>query len=246
MLADNGPRWTAYFVLQRLFGGIAARLDARIIALERERGLTGINSIARNRELWESWDWKEGGEEWTQSREWKRTLIEEVMFKYLEPGKDVLEIGPGAGRWSEVLLERAAHLALVDVTERCIELCRRRLSGRDNVAYFVNDGATLGFLADRSLDFVWSFDAFVHIDPRATESYLMELARVLRPRGRGVIHHPRSGRVHGGYRSSMTAESFLKLLHKHGLGLLTQLDSWGPDGRYSVRLHDDMITVFER
>src|ERR1022692_1257305 len=58
------------------------------------------------------------GEEWYVSWEWKQALIDDVLARWIPAGAVVLEIGPGAGRWSEFLVERASGLVLVDVNER--------------------------------------------------------------------------------------------------------------------------------
>ena len=54
----------------------------------------------------------------------------------------------------------------------------------------------------------------------------------------------RWGRAQGGFRSSMTGESFIALVKKHGLRFIRQFDSWGAAGEFDVRLHGDVITVF--
>ena len=42
---------------------------------------------------------------------------------------------------------------------------------------------------DGSVDFVFSFDVFVHIKREVVEEYLKEFSRVLKVGGRGFIHH---------------------------------------------------------
>ena len=66
------------------------------------RGWSG-NSAVENRDRWERWDWTSLGEEWSASPEWKQGLVDDVLLPNIPPGGTVLEIGPGGGRWSEVL-----------------------------------------------------------------------------------------------------------------------------------------------
>ncbi len=40
-----------------------------------------------------------------------------MLARWIPAGAAVLEVGPGAGRWSEFLVERASRLVLVDVSE---------------------------------------------------------------------------------------------------------------------------------
>ncbi len=96
----------------------------------------------------------------------------------------------------------------MDVSEKCIELCQKRFAGCDNIEFFVNDGVSLAFIADETVDFIWSFNVFVHISPQDTEKYLMGFKRILKKGGRGIIHHPKEGGYYGGWRSNMTDKLF--------------------------------------
>jgi ubiquinone/menaquinone biosynthesis C-methylase UbiE len=94
--------------------------------------------------------------------------------------------GAGAGRWSKLLQPVAARLILVDVAERCLDLCRERFRDRDNVEYHLVDGAAGSFIPppvvrDDSVDCVWSYDVFVHINATDTDRYLSDLRRISNP-----------------------------------------------------------------
>jgi SAM-dependent methyltransferase len=209
------------------------------------------NSASDNRSRWTGWDWSRGGDEWTLSPEWKDTLIEDVLKRWIPAGVAVLEIGPGAGRWSEVLYERASRLVLVDVSERPLELCRQRFGAGDEVEYVLSSGSDVPGVADASVGAVWSFDVFVHIAPRDQAGYLAEVARVLAPGGVAVIHHS-DGRNRGlqpsrlGWRAPMSRRLFAALGAERGLRVESQFDSWGPDGRYDLSGYADAITVLRR
>jgi SAM-dependent methyltransferase len=245
--AANGWRWTAWYLVRAALRRAQEGTERRLAALERRRGLPGANALAENVRRWNEHDWQQLGEEWTVSAEWKQALIDEVMAQYVPPGATVVEIGPGGGRWSEPLQQLAERLVLVDPSERCIEICRQRLAYADNVEYHVNDGSSLSFLADGSVDVVWSFDVFVHVSPVETERYVAEIGRVLRPGGRAVIHHGNVGCTYEhGFRSRTTAADFRDLVAENDLTLLRQFDSWGEGGRFDVRTYGDVITAFAR
>jgi cyclopropane fatty-acyl-phospholipid synthase-like methyltransferase len=247
---ENGYRWTAYAAV---VGGLnrASRLvQQRMARLEQRHGLHARTGRAVNYAYWQGWDWSLQGEEWTPSEEWKRALIEEVMLPNLEPGTTILEIGPGAGRWTVALQPIARRLILVDLSDRCIELCRQRFEGAGNMEFHVNDGRSLTAIDSGSVDAVWSFDVFVHIAPPDVDAYVAEINRVLRPGGRAVIHHARAGREDGaadfGQRSNMTGEQFAGMVAKHGLKLVDQRSSWGPDGQFRLTTKWDIISVIEK
>ena len=84
--------------------------------MEEKHNLPGFNTASTAQDIWDLLPWeKEKGEEWTESGQWKQSLIDDVMLKYIKPGLKVLEIGPGAGRWTEILQPVAAKLIAVDV-----------------------------------------------------------------------------------------------------------------------------------
>jgi ubiquinone/menaquinone biosynthesis C-methylase UbiE len=246
-LAENGFRWTAYAAVVAGLNRVSLVAQKRMARLEQRYGLNARTGRAVNYEYWQRWDWSGRGEEWTPSAEWKRSLIDEVMLANLKPQTTILEIGPGAGRWTEALQALAHHLILVDLSDRCIELCRRRFEHAQNMEFHVNDGRSLAPIADGSVDGVWSFDVFVHIAPPDVDAYLGEIGRVLRPGGRAVIHHARAGREDGaadvGQRSNMTTDQFAGLVAKHGLTLVGQLRSWGPGGEFKLTKKWDLISV---
>jgi len=244
LLADNGFRWMACFALRKVFKGNAGLFDDYMRKLEARYHLPGNNGIRRNYEKWQNYDWRQGGEEWTVSEQWKQSLIDEVLLKQIPPGKDVLEIGPGAGRWTEVLQQRARTLSVVDVSDKCIELCRERFTGCSNVRFFVNDGYSLSFIPDESIDCIWSFDVFVHIAPRDVEGYVVEFARILREGARGIVHHANEAAPEEAWRSRLTGQLFAKMLQNFGLVVKEQFDRWG--GGEGFKVGGDLITVFEK
>ena len=154
-------------------------------------------TVERNEAEWqEIYDWAEGGEDWSErwggtEMQWYGAVLPRI-HRFV-PARTILEIAPGFGRWSRFLKELCERLVLVDLTERCIEACRRRFAGESHIEYHVNDGRSLAMVADGSVDFVFSFDALVHAEEDVLEAYLSELATKLAPGGTGFLHHSNLG-----------------------------------------------------
>jgi SAM-dependent methyltransferase len=156
-----------------------------------------VAELSEHASLWdESWDWSQGGDEW--SRWWGGTpaLWHGALLPRIHPfvpAGTILEIAPGFGRWTQFLKDLCERLVVVDLAERCIEHCRRRFADATNIEYHRNDGRSLAMVADGSVDFAFSFDSLVHADADVLDSYLGELARTLAPDGVGFIHHSNLG-----------------------------------------------------
>lgn len=185
------------------------------------------NTVNNNRRVWSEWDWTRRGEEWSNSEEWKTSLVQEVLNRYIPSGGTILEIGPGGGRWTECLQQIAGHLILVDLTRECIELCRERFGDTPQIEYHVNDGRDLAFVQTSSVDAIWSWDVFVHIAAADVESYVEQFQRILKAGGTAVIHHSRLGVSRTGWRSDMTAKKMSEFCSRYGLELLEQFEEWG-------------------
>jgi ubiquinone/menaquinone biosynthesis C-methylase UbiE len=245
-LRENGFVWTTYLTIYYVTSRMADWAFTGMNERRVRHSLPGFNSVAMNYEIWQNWDWDDGGEEWTESVEWKNSLIKNILLKYMARGGRLLEIGPGAGRWTEVLQRVAGHLIAVDVSDRCIELCRKKFGGCDNLELFANDGVGLPFVDDDSIDSVWSFDVFVHINSAQVEGYVKELKRVLKHRACGVIHHGNDAGIHGGWRSNLTSERFTEILESHGFQVLERIAEWQDGGHFKVSNYGDVITIFQK
>lgn len=236
-------------------------------------------SIEWNHREWDNpSNWVNDGDEWTfhaescgqRYEDWKRSVVSTFINPYLGSHIDMLEIGSGHGRWTEFMVGRVRSLTLVDLNPTCIEVCRERF-GRDHpeVRFITNDGRSLP-VPDESVDVIWSFASFVHVDEREIDFYLGEFRRVLRPDGRFFVHHAgwargtpvlapiaapfgRCGRVllrrlaqgqwRGGFaRSPISAQRFKKLSAQHGLTVERQLRHWGARQEYGLAARD-VITL---
>ncbi len=117
-------------------------------------------------------------------------LKQHLLDPYLPaPASEGLEIGPGGGRLTTMLLPRTRTLHVADASQTMLQHLRRRFAEYSNLVYHHTDGMTLPALPPSSLDYAIAFDVFVHFEPRLTYWYLRQVAPLLRPGGTGIVHY---------------------------------------------------------
>jgi SAM-dependent methyltransferase len=214
------------------------------------------------------YDWKEAGEEWSapwgsSAAQWAGTIFPRIRDSL--PTGTILEIAPGFGRWTHYLKDYCNELWAVDRSIECIEACQQRFVSHSHVRCVLNDGRSLSMIPDASLDFVFSFDSFVHPNRDVVEAYLRELGTKLKIGGKGFIHHSNFGEYVNTFRErlpevfakplikakildwahhrnpGMNADLFRTLCAQHGLHCLSQeLVNWR--GRRLI----DCLSLFVR
>lgn len=168
-------------------------------------------SIEWNQDVWnKTYPWPAQGEEWStvwggSETQWYSTILPRIR-KFLPAGV-LLEIAPGYGRWTGYLLPVCDKYVGVDIAEACVNACKHRFSTAENANFFVNDGKSLSMVAERSVDFAFSFDALVHVESDVIDAYMAELSRVLAPDGIAFIHHSNLG-------AHLTSLTMARLLSK--------------------------------
>ena len=286
--ADLSRRWLPMLAeLERRFGepvrGWRLAAEARLRAVEAAEAGGGAgrdNSVIDNLAQWDVHDaWSRDGDEWDgQARccgmsydDWKAGVV--ARYEPLFPGGGtILEIGPGHGRWSQWLVERAGLLVLCDLSPNCLDACRSRLAGKGRFRTHLSHAADLPPDLTGGVDAVWSYDCFVHVGPAECERYLVEIARVLRPGGVAVLHHADRGtgvleRFYGwwrrvvrresarvgepGWRSKVSRRAVRRWAASAGLAVERQETTWpwdSPAGRriIGVPRFGDCITVLRR
>ena len=245
--SENGPVYT--FLLATYYGSsaIAEKAFSRMARTRTKRGLPGINSIDFNKAIWESWDWKAAGEEWTVSEEWKQSLVNQVLDRYMPKSGAILEIGPGGGRWTEHLVNRCNSYVGIDLSASAIKCCEDRFADVPYARFLVGSGSDLRDVADASIDGIWSFNVFVHINKADVARYVKEFSRGMRKGATGVIHHGRVGGRLGGWRSDLTQDTMMDLLESASLERIDSFDEWSDGAKiHKVTGYADGITVFSK
>jgi SAM-dependent methyltransferase len=90
----------------------------------------------------------------------------EFPWDDLPPRAEGFDLGCGSGRWAALVAPRVGKLHCVDPAPAALEVCRRRLSGLDNVEFHIAAADTIP-LADGSQDFGYSLGVLHHIPDTA-------------------------------------------------------------------------------
>ena len=117
-------------------------------------------------------------------------ITEHLLNPYLSHfSTEGLEIGPGGGRLTVLLVPRTKELYLVESSKTMLKHLKQRFARIPNVHYYHIDGMNLPELPPESLDYVIAFDVFVHFEPRLIYWYLRQIVQLLKPGGTGIIHY---------------------------------------------------------
>jgi SAM-dependent methyltransferase len=117
--------------------------------------------------------------------DWQRMLEETILpgaLELVDLGPQVVEVGPGPGFTTDVLLRSAEHVTAVEIDPTLAEQLRQRLGGAD-VTVVVGDARRTGLEASSHTGAA-SFHMLHHVPTDAEQDEVFaELARVVRPGG---------------------------------------------------------------
>lgn len=135
-------------------------------------------------------DFETLGEEWG-GPEFADAIIDDLVADRLGPDVDVLEIGCGGGKFSQRIAPKVRSLIAADISPAMIEQTSDELKRRgigDNVSFQLLNGTDFEGVAENSLDFIFSYDVQLHMQPQNVFSYMLDARRVLRPDGVFMLH----------------------------------------------------------
>lgn len=190
-------------------------------------------NIRWNRDVWgsmEGWEARGYGLNWEKgsSRPQKYSVARDLLRSYLHPflagdPSSILEIGPGAGKFTTELVNMCDSLTLVDLNQVCIDICRERFKYYDHIAYHTNNGYSLEMVENNSVDLIFSYDCFVHVSRELVARYVAEFPYKLRDGGIAWIHHSSVGARRIGMRSDMTDAAMRDFARNSNLLVLAQI-----------------------
>jgi SAM-dependent methyltransferase len=98
-----------------------------------------------------------------------------------------LDFGCGVGRLTRALASRYAEVVGVDISPSMLEQARTLNAHLPNVRFVENAQSQLEFLADASVDFIYSTITLHHMPPSLQRAYISEFLRVLTAEGVAVF-----------------------------------------------------------
>ncbi|MGE0918654.1 methyltransferase domain-containing protein [Trichlorobacter lovleyi] len=109
------------------------------------------------------------------------------LLPYITTSSTVLEIGVGGGRWTRYML-KAKHLYAVDYHVELLEELKLNYN-YDNMSFVLNNGYDFPGVLNQSVDFIFSFGTFVHLDVDIIKKYLINIKSILKETSNVVIQY---------------------------------------------------------
>jgi phospholipid N-methyltransferase len=109
------------------------------------------------------------------------------LLPYVHENHDAVEIGPGGGRWTRYMLKfRRIHA--VDYHQELLDELKKNFS-QDNLTLIKNNGTDFPGIGPRSIDFIFSFGVFVHLDVEIIAAYLKSMKAIVRPATQIILQY---------------------------------------------------------
>ncbi len=117
-----------------------------------------------------------------------RWIRDRFVLPFVNPAHAAVEIGPGGGRWTRYLLGFGT-LHLVDYHAEILAEARRVFARHPHLRFITNNGHDFPGIAEHSVDYVFSFGTFVHLDLPIIVAYVQALGRILKPTANVVLQY---------------------------------------------------------
>lgn len=112
---------------------------------------------------------------------------EHFIIPYVTSNSTIVEIGPGGGRWTRYMLN-AKQIYAVDYHPELLDELKTNFD-LSNIAYIKNNGDNFPGIPVESVDFLFSFGVFVHLDLDIINRYLQNIKPLLKNSSNAVIQY---------------------------------------------------------
>ena len=135
-----------------------------------------------------------------------------------------MEIGSGGGRWTKYLLD-FGRLYVTDLNKEFFPYLLDRFGPRPNISFCHSSGADLPGIPKNSIDFVFSFGVFVHIETDVIKEYLKTIKEICKEDGDIVIQYSEKNKpqaVANKLYSFNTREIMSGLVKEQGFSIISE------------------------
>lgn len=116
-----------------------------------------------------------------------RYVRDRYILPFVNDKSTAIEIGPGGGRWTQ-FLQDFERIYVVDYHQELLDELAKNFE-KENTFFVKNNGTDFPNIADSSIDFVFSFGVFVHLDIEIIDAYLEEIHRVMKNGAYAVLQY---------------------------------------------------------
>jgi SAM-dependent methyltransferase len=169
-------------------------LYRRLGAAARRYFPSQADNLAWNRKMAESYVRKSSpgseplGQEWGAPPQDVDQILESFLFPFVGTESIVAEIGVGGGRIAARVAPRVARFYGFDISPAMLRAAHTSLGAFANVELTLLREPKLPEALAGSVDFIYSFATFLHLDLHLMRRYFEEMAFVLRPGGHAFVH----------------------------------------------------------
>jgi SAM-dependent methyltransferase len=152
-----------------------------------------------------------------------RYVRDHFLLPYLSPNTTVVEIGPGGGRWTRYMLS-VRRLYAVDYHQELLDDLKSSFN-RANITFVKNHGDDFPGIPEQSIDFLFSFGTFVHLDLDIIDRYLCNMKPLLKPTANVVIQYSDKTKplcVGADSFSDNDPDKMRNLVERHGYSVLEE------------------------
>ena len=217
-------------------------------------------NINFNKKLWGELHIRDyNGDEWNdmatfdevEYNQWKTWLINTFIYPYVNKNKTILEIAVWHWRRTKYLLWWSYEKYIwIDIAENCIEYCKKTFNNYENIDFLLWNWNDLSMINSNSIDFIFSFDSFVHIDQNIFQNYIKEFNRILKKWWIAIIHHSNTTNKNQiqstWYRASCNNQTISEHIIKNNLTIIKQISKRWDKNQYSVDKFNDIITLISK
>lgn len=190
-------------------------------------------------------NWGEGGyiETWDGHRYNWSSEIHQLILNQIgyNKDKDVLEIGCGAGYWTNFLCEHSRNVTAID-------LIPKPSINHSNFRYIENESLQFNCntLEDESIDFAFSFGVFCHFSIEACELYLQDVLRVLRTGGTAIFFYSDDKGMQEFEKDPTITASLTYGECNNYADIMPMIRKYDPDCKKLLEFRDSLVLITKR